>query len=125
MTYYSHDIGKAIKAALTGKLTVYPDMAKSGSPAPYGVYNVMTNNPDYWKDSGSPVDYVTVLISVYAATYVALALLVSQTRAALERYSSATYKINSTTFITEQDEYDDENNLFVKNMEFRFRIYNN
>ena len=124
MTYLSSDIGKAVVTALTGTLTVYPVMARAGSPAPFGVYNVLTNNPDYWKDSGSPVDYISVILSVYHSTYLGLALLVQNTRVALERYSNATYHIDSTTFITEQDEYDQDSGLFVKNMEFKFRIYN-
>lgn len=127
MTFNSTNIGKIIYSLCNTTIASYPVVAPQSTAAPYLVYNILSNDPEYTKDGASWVDKVTVLLTIYETTYALANSKAASIRTALDnkRGSQGGYTVDSILFITEQDDpYDEELQLYSKTIEFLFRLKN-
>jgi hypothetical protein len=125
MSILSANIGKVIYNKVNSTVACYPVTAAQGTAFPYLVYNTLMNDPDEVK-SGTWVDNITVLLSIYGTTFSAVATLANSVRGTLNRLHGTTESVvvDTCNFITESDDYDNDLKAYIKIQEYKFRIKN-
>jgi hypothetical protein len=126
MSFNSVYIGKVLYSVLNATVPVYPMRANQATALPYCTYDILSNDTDTWKDGTAPVDTVTVLLNIYAATYSEVNTLANSVRVAFDGQKGTLggIAVNSVVFVTESDDIDDDAKAYVKTQEYRVRLNN-
>lgn len=126
MTFLASNIGKVIYSKCNATVSCYPSMAPQGTAMPYLVYDILSNDPEDVK-SGTLVDNVTVLLSIYSSTFTALATAANSIRGILNRCNGTieSVVVDTCNYVTESDDFDNDLKSFIKIQEYKFRLKNN
>lgn len=120
------NVGKVIFNQCSSIIGCYPNHAPQKTNAPYLVYNILNVNPDNIKGVVAPVDIVTVLIDIYSTTYSDCAARAILIRERLDQQHGTIdgVPVDRIQYITEGDDWEGGQKLFIKTIEYEFRIKN-
>jgi len=126
MSFASANVGKIIYNKVNSTVAVYPQYPPQATAAPYCVYVILRSDPSDTKDGAAWSDFITVLIHVYDTSYANCAAKSISIRGLLDHLSGTIESVvlKSCIFVTESDDFDDDLQLNIKTMEFRFWISN-
>jgi hypothetical protein len=125
MAFIQGNIGKVIYNKVNSTVACFPATAPQGTSFPYLVYDILYNEPEHTK-AGTPIDEITMLLSIYNTSYSACATNGNAVRDLLHRLKGTieSVKVDSCNFVTESDDYDNDLKCFIKIQEYKFRIKN-
>lgn len=124
------DIGKAIFELLTdiGGLStrITPLRVSQGSDYPAATYHITDDEPQNTKTSLAGIEICSIELNIYATTYLAACTTASAVRAVLDghRDTTAGVVIDQLLFTSEMDQYDNNEEKYIKEQTYDIRIKN-
>lgn len=126
------NVGKVIKTLLAANADftalvgtkVYPQRAPQNTDYPYCVYSIISSIPVDTKDRPASLDAVRVQIDIFSNTYAEAQALTGYLRTAIDAKTGTIsgVKVDGILYITEEDLYSEDQDVFGKSSDYSFRI---